>query len=48
MADTENYDVEELKDQIVEGSELPITFIIIGVGNDEFNELKYINDFTSF
>jgi hypothetical protein len=45
MIDTENYDHAEVKELLVENSDLPVSVFFIGIGDAEFKELVYLNDF---
>lgn len=44
LADTENYDNQEVMDLLVEASEHPISFCVIGIGKEVFKDLLYLND----
>ncbi len=48
MIDTENYDHAEVKELLVENSDLPVSVFFIGIGDAEFKELVYLNDFQSY
>ena len=39
LADTENYDNQEVMDLLVEASEHPISFCFIGMGKEVFKDL---------
>jgi hypothetical protein len=39
LADTENYDNQEVQDLLVEASEHPISFCFIGMGKEVFKDL---------
>jgi len=39
LADTENYDNQEVMDLLVEASEHPISFLVVGMGKEGFKDL---------
>ncbi len=43
ITDGEIHDMEETKKLIVDASDLPLSIIIIGVGNDKFKKMKELD-----
>jgi hypothetical protein len=43
ITDGEIHDMQETKDLIVQASELPLSIIIIGVGNEQFQMMEELD-----
>ena len=43
LTDGQIHDMQQTKDQIVELSKLPVSIIIIGLGNDDFSNMEQLD-----
>jgi len=43
LTDGQIHDIQQTKDQIVELSKLPLSIIIIGLGNDDFSNMEQLD-----